>query len=111
MKIVSLMLLGLSFTFAMAKETPKAQVVDVSVTESGFEPGSIKVKPGEPVTLLVTRKTDSTCATQIQVPTKHVKKDLPLNKPVRIELGKLEKGEIRFGCGMQMMMGGKIFVE
>lgn len=39
MKIISLMLLGLSVNFAMAKATPKTQIIDVSVTDSGFEPG------------------------------------------------------------------------
>jgi plastocyanin domain-containing protein len=61
--------------------------------------------------LSITRKTDTTCAKQIQVPTKKVNVDLPLNKTVTIALGKLEKGEIRFGCGMNMMESGKILVK
>ena len=83
----------------------KDQVVDLQVTEKGFEPSSVDVKPGIPVVLKVTRKTDSTCATQIEVKSKGVKKDLPLNKPVTIVLGKLDKGEIRFGCQMNMITG------
>jgi plastocyanin domain-containing protein len=98
-----LILLG---TSAFAKQT-----VDLVVTEKGFEPSTIDVKPGEPVVLKVTRKTDSTCSTKIQIPAKKIKKDLPLNKTVTIEIGSLEKGEIRFGCGMNMMEGGKIFVK
>ena len=50
-------------------------------------------------------------AKQIQVPSKKVKLDLPLNKSVQVDLGKLEKGEIRFGCGMNMMAGGRILVN
>lgn len=83
----------------------KDQVVVLQVTEKGFEPSSIDVKPGVPVFLKVIRKTDSTCATQIKIQSKNIKKDLPLNKPVTIALGKLEKGEIRFGCGMDMITG------
>lgn len=83
----------------------KDQVVDLQVTENGFEPSSVDVKPGVPVVLKVTRMTDSTCATKIKIQSKNIKKDLPLNKPVTIALGKLEKGEVRFGCGMDMITG------
>jgi plastocyanin domain-containing protein len=86
------------------------QTVELQVTENGFEPNSIDVKPGIPVVLNVTRKTDSTCAKQIKIQSKNIKKDLPLNKTVTIALGKLDKGEIRFGCGMDMV-SGQIFVK
>lgn len=89
---------------------PKTQVVELSVTENGFEPSTVDVKPGTPVVLKVTRKTDSTCATQIKIDSKKITKELPLNKTVSIDVGKLEKGEIRFGCGMDMITG-KIFVR
>ncbi len=104
-------------SFSYAKDMGKmkmsemAKTIDLSVTEKGFEPSTVDVMPGTNVTLQVTRKTDSTCATQIQIPSMKIKKDLPLNKTVNIEVGKLEKGEIRFGCGMYMMEGGKIFVK
>ena len=88
-----------------------SQTIELAVTENGFEPKSIDVKPGTDVTLKVTRKTDSTCANQVQVPLKKIKVDLPLNKTVSVALGKLEKGEIRFGCGMNMMEGGRISIR
>lgn len=95
---------------ALAKDVNKT-TIDLSVTEKGFEPKTIDVKPGSDVVLNVTRKTDTTCAKQIQVPSKKVKMDLPLNKSVEVALGKLEKGEIRFGCGMNMMEAGQILVK
>jgi plastocyanin domain-containing protein len=91
-------------SFAETKSA-KVQEIQLQVTEKGFEPSSINVKPGTPVVLKVTRKTDSTCATAIQIPSKKIKKDLPLDKTVSIDLGKLEKGEIRFACGMNMVSG------
>lgn len=84
---------------------PKSQVIDLQVTEKGFEPSSIDVKPGTPVTLKITRKTDATCATAIHIPSKKIKKDLPLNKAVSVDLGKLKAGEVRFACGMDMLSG------
>ena len=96
--------------FAAAKAT-EAKTVEITVTSKGFEPNSIDVSPNSPVVLQVTRTTDDTCSQQIQIPSKKIKVDLPLNKTVKIELGKLEKGEIRFGCGMNMMDSGKIYVK
>lgn len=88
-----------------AADAPKSQVIDVTVTEKGFEPSSIDLKSGQPVVLKVTRKTDSTCATEIQIPSKKVKKDLPLNETVSIDLGKVKKGDLNFACGMNMIKG------
>jgi plastocyanin domain-containing protein len=101
--IIMAMLFALSFQPAIAQV--KDQVVELQVTEKGFEPSSIDVKPGVPVVLKVTRKTDSTCATQIKIKSKNIKENLPLNKPMTIALGKLEKGEIHFACGMDMVSG------
>jgi plastocyanin len=105
---------GTFFAFvapALAKDSPKTQSVKIEVTEKGFLPSEINVLPGTDVTLEVTRKTDTTCSTEIQVPSKKIKKALPLNQPVSIALGKLDKGEIRFGCGMNMMDSGRVVVR
>ena len=83
----------------------KGAEIPVSVTENGFEPSRIEVKHDQPVTLLVTRKTDVTCATEIVVPSRNITQDLPLNQTVRIALGPLQKGEVAFACGMDMEKG------
>lgn len=85
-------------------------IVELQVTDSGFEPKSIDVKPGSTVKLKIVRKVEATCATDISIPSKKIKKELPLNKVVEVDLGVLEKGEIRFSCGMNMM-GGQIHVR
>lgn len=99
-----------AFHFQPAMAQSKEQVIDLQVTEKGFEPSSVDVKPGVPVILKVTRKSDATCATQIKIQSNNIKKDLPLNKTVTVSLGKLDKGEIRFGCGMDMITG-TVFVK
>lgn len=80
-------------------------MIDVVVTDKGFEPSSIDVKANQPVVLKVTRKTDSTCATEIQIPSKKIKKDLPLNETISIDLGKVKTGDLNFACGMNMIKG------
>lgn len=110
MKAIFGMLLTLGSTTAVAG-SPQ-QTIKVEVTSAGFVPTSIDVAPGTEVTLEVTRKTDETCAKDIQVPSKKISKTaLPLEKPVLIALGKLERGEIKFGCGMNMMDSGKIHIR
>lgn len=102
-------IVALAFTItgfgAFAADTSNSQTVDLTVTEKGFQPSTIDVGAGKLVTLKITRKTDSTCATQINIPSKKLKADLPLNKTVSVVLGKLDKGEIRFACGMDMVTG------
>jgi plastocyanin domain-containing protein len=103
--VITFLTIGLvSPSFAETKDST-AQQIQLQVTEKGFEPSSINVKPGTDVILNVTRKTNSTCATAIQIPSKKIKKDLPLNRTISIVLGRLEKGEIRFACGMNMVSG------
>lgn len=91
-------------SYAAEKNAGKA--VEVKITNKGFEPKSVTVGSDAPVTLKVTRETDQTCAKSITVPKLTIKKDLPLNEPVLVEVGKLQKGqEIAFACGMNMMTG------
>jgi plastocyanin domain-containing protein len=113
----SWILLPLFFIFAstgLAKPTPtpaQNQVVVLTVTDHGFEPKTVNVRPGVPTVLKITRTSEMTCATEIVIPTMKIKQDLPLNKTVEVSIGKLKKGEIRFGCGMNMMESGQIHVE
>lgn len=102
--VFALLIMNTSFA------SQKLLIINLTVTEKGFEPNTINVKPGTNLELKITRKTDSTCATQVQVASRNIKKDLPLNKTVSIDIGKVEKGEIKFGCGMNMVTG-IIFVK
>jgi plastocyanin domain-containing protein len=85
------------------------RTVEVSVTHEGFVPARIKVNKGEKLRLVVTRKTDKTCATEIVVKGHGIDQKLPLNKPVTVELTPKKSGEIRYACAMDMI-AGVIFV-
>lgn len=85
--------------------------VEISVTELGFEPAAVRVHAGSPVTLVVTRETDNTCATELVVPEAGVKVALPLHVPVTVSFLPAKSGTLRYGCGMQMMVGGRLLVE
>jgi plastocyanin domain-containing protein len=109
MKILVLMFTLVFSTIVIAKD--KENEYKMTVTENGFEPSSLKVKVGKPVTLKITRKTNATCAREITVPSQKLRVDLPLDKEVTVKLASLSKGEIKFGCAMDMMIGGVMFAE
>jgi plastocyanin domain-containing protein len=97
---------------AAAPKAKKAQIreVPVTVTKDGFEPAEIKVKRGEKVRLVVTRKVQRTCATEIVFKDLEVEKALPLEEPVTIDLAPAKAGALRFACAMDMI-GGTVIVE
>jgi plastocyanin len=81
------------------------RTVNVAVTDNGFEPSKIKAKKGEKLRLVVTRKTDSTCAKEIVIKDHGIHQPLPLDKAVTVELTPAKSGEIRYACGMDHVSG------
>ena len=100
----STLILGLG---CAKNKKPAGQEVHLTVTEKGFEPARSVIKKGEPVTLIVERKTDQTCAKEIVLQGLNIRKDLPLNQAVRI--GPLPADVIgdslSYACGMDMYTG------
>src|SRR5687768_6173265 len=100
---------------AKAAETTAAEKkgrdVEITVTEKGYEPSPIKVKKGEPLRLLITRKTEKTCANEILIHGTDVNVPLPLNKQVEVEFTPKKSGELKYGCAMGMMIAGVLLVE
>jgi plastocyanin domain-containing protein len=92
-----------------AKSAPKEY--KLVVTEKGFEPSTLKVPANTPIVLKVTRKTNATCAREITIPAQKLRVDLPMDKEVTVKVAALPKGEIKFGCAMDLMIGGVLFAE
>ena len=90
---------------------PAGKTIEMSVTDKGFEPAVVKVKKGEPVTLVITRKTDKTCATEIVIDEEKISTKLPLGKPVTVTFTPKKAGDIKYGCAMGKMIGGVLKVE
>jgi plastocyanin domain-containing protein len=85
--------------------------IAMQVTEAGFVPDHLKVKKGQPVKLLITRKTDQTCAKEIVIDEYNVHAQLPLNKAVTVAFTPTKSGELKYGCGMNKMVSGVLTVE
>ena len=79
--------------------------VQITVTDRGFEPAVSKVPTAKPLTLVVTRKTDQTCATEMVFPALDRRVDLPLNRTVRFEIPGGVADTLNYECGMSMIKG------
>ncbi len=96
---------------AVAPPPSGDRVIELKVTEDGFEPSPITVKQGEPLVLKVTRITDKTCATEILIDGTGINVPLPLMQPVEVRYTPSKSGQIRYGCAMGMMVSGVLLVE
>ncbi len=87
-----------------------SQEVRLTVTPKGFVPAVVTVRAGQPVTLLVTRRTNRTCATEFVLKPYKIDEKLPLDKTVAIRFTPKARGELDYACGMGMIHG-KILVK
>jgi plastocyanin domain-containing protein len=87
------------------------RVITLSVTEKGYEPSPITLKKDEPVKLVVTRKTDQTCANDLVMKDYGINTPLPLNQPVEIAFTPSKTGTLTYGCAMSQMISGTFLVE
>jgi len=84
---------------------PLANEVTIEVTDAGFVPAVVTVPKGQAVTLVVTRKTAQTCATEMVYAHNKEKHDLPLDQTVRIELPADRPDTLDYACAMDMIKG------
>jgi plastocyanin domain-containing protein len=96
---------------AAAAAQPASGRIAISVTDTGFEPSPVAVAKGQPVTLVVTRKTDDTCATELTIPEYKIDQKLPLGQPVEITFTPDKAGELVYGCAMDHMVKGVLQVR
>jgi plastocyanin domain-containing protein len=101
-------LLVLTFVLAGCASPPVSggpQRVTLTVTEKGFEPAVVKVRAGSPVTLMVTRRTERTCATELVLKEHGINQPLPLNQAVEITFTPTQSGDLTYACAMDMYRG------
>ena len=80
--------------------------VSVAVTSDGFVVANAPaLKAGQPVTLVVTRSVEKTCATDIVIKEFGISQPLPLNTPVEVTFTPMKSGLVRFACAMDMIAG------
>lgn len=98
-------LLALVALFALAGCSSAPKEIAITVTDSGFEPKEVKIPKGQAAVVVITRKTDRTCATEAVFVETGRKYDLPLDTPVRIDLSGVSPGTLHYACAMDMIKG------
>lgn len=80
------------------------------LVKGGYKPDSLVIKKGVKTTLSITRKDPNNCLEEFILPDFKIKKYLPLNETVEIDITPDKVGTFGFHCGMNMYHG-KIIVE
>ena len=92
-------------SFAIAAPAANPRTIAVTVTRDGFVPAEVHARAGETVKLVVTRKVERTCATEVVMKDFGVSAQLPLDRPVAVTVTPKKAGAYRFACGMDMVAG------
>ena len=100
-------LIGLIYWFFFGtKENSMSASDQWTITvDGGYKPSTIKVHKNKPATLTFLRKDSNSCLEEIIFPDYKIKKYLPLNKPVEINLSPPHPAKSGFHCGMNMFRG------
>ncbi|MDR3690791.1 MAG: efflux RND transporter periplasmic adaptor subunit [Fimbriimonas sp.] len=78
----------------------------VEITAAGYNPPSISIPAGKAFKVTFTRRDDKTCGTEVIFPTLGIRKALPLNQPVTVEIPPQPAGtHLNFTCPMNMLNG------
>ena len=97
--------------FLMKKDDVVAASNSIDITvEGGYTPSTISVPRGKTTKINFIRKDPSSCLEEFLLPDFKIKKYLPLNKKIEIEITPTKSGEFPFHCGMNMFHG-KIIVR
>lgn len=76
----------------------------------GYVPAVVKVLAGKTARLTFTRIDPTDCLEEIVFPDLKIKKTLPMNQPVEIEIKVDKPGEYSWHCGMSMYHGKVIAI-
>jgi plastocyanin domain-containing protein len=93
---------------ACGKSQAAAPLADVTASEHGFSPTSLKLPsggPGSHMPVSFVRTTDKTCATEVVFPDLKIEQKLPLGQVVSVDLPTDSPKTLTFQCGMGMYKG------
>lgn len=107
-------LIGIVFTYwfflkKKDKEVAVSGSVDI-VVEGGYSPNLISIPKGKTTKLNFIRRDPTACLEELVLGDFKIRKNLPLNQKIVVELTPQRKGEFVYTCGMNMYHG-KIIVK
>jgi len=111
--IIGILAIAFIYWFFLMKKSKAVSVssgsVDITVL-GGYSPEVITVPLGKTTMLNFTRKDESSCLEEVVLGDFNIRKTLPLNEKVSIEIAPKTSGEFTYSCGMGMFHG-KIIVK
>jgi plastocyanin domain-containing protein len=110
--ISGIILIFFTYWFFFLKKREEVEAsgeIDILV-RGGYSPEIISVKKGKPITLNFIREDENSCLEEVVLSDFRIKKYLPLNKKVSIQITPDKTGEYSFSCGMNMFHG-KLIVK
>lgn len=113
--VIGFSVFGMAFTywfFLMKKEGAMVSVknsVDI-IVDGGYSPSTISIPQGKTTKINFFRKDSSSCLEEVVLSEFKIRKYLPLNQKVSIEITPKKEGVYPFSCGMNMFHG-KIIVK
>ena len=81
------------------------------VVKGGYDPATVRVRPGVPVRLVFDRQEESGCSEEVVIPDFGVRRFLPAHQRTTVELTPPAAGRHEFTCGMGMLRGQLIVEE
>ena len=98
--------------FLMKREKAVSGLGSIEITVSGgYSPEVISIPKGKTTKLNFTRKDPNSCLEEVIIGDFKIRKTLPLNEKVTIELTPQNSGEFKYSCGMNMYHGKIIVVD
>lgn len=110
--IVGLLGVALTHWFFLKKNDKEVAVsgsVDI-IVEGGYSPNVISIPKGKTTKLNFIRKDPSSCLEEVVLGDFKIRKRLPLNQKVSVEITPRQSGEFGYVCGMNIYHG-KIIVK
>lgn len=96
--------LQISTARAQASETQPAREIEI-IVEGGYRPNRIEIRAGERVRLKFLRKEHDACTKEVVIAALGIRRELPPNEPVLVDLPALQPGVYEMKCGMNMIRG------
>jgi len=111
--IVGVLVIGFIYWFFLMKKDKVVKIsgnsVDILVS-GGYSPEVISIPVGQTTTLNFKRTDPTDCLSEVVIGDFKIKRELPLNQTVSIEIKPDKAGEYGYSCAMNMYHG-KIIVK
>ena len=107
--VIIFSLVGIAFTFwfflmRKEKEAGISDSIDI-IVDGGYNPEIIAIPLNKKTILNFTRKDSNSCLEEVVLSDFKIKKFLPLNKKVTVQITPEKKGEFVYSCSMNMFHG------